>query len=116
MASRPSIVPHHPGTGAGPVYLAVDDFGKLGRAWREIDEECTREADIVRMILTNEFKRPVRVAAFDTEEGWARDVTEDIARAVIAEAQRSGTLLHGPALDFVERATGETVPPNLIDA
>ena len=56
------------------------------------------------------------MAAFDTEEGWARDVTEDIARAVIAEAQRSGTLLHGPALDFVERATGDTVPPSLIDA
>ena len=59
MASRPNLVPNQPGASAGPVYLAVDDFGRLGRAWREIDEECTREADIVRMILTNEFKRPV---------------------------------------------------------
>ncbi len=115
MASRPTLVPNLLGASLGPIYLVVDDFGRLGRAWREIDEECTRETDIVHMILTNEFKRPVRVTAFDVEEGWARDVTEDIARAVMAEAQRSGSLLHGPALDFVELSTGETIP-DLIDA
>jgi hypothetical protein len=116
MVARASLVPSQPGASAGPVYLVVDDFGRLGRAWREIDEECTREADIVHMIVTNEFHRPVKVTAFDVEEGWARDVTEDVARAVLAEAQRRGTQLHGGALDFVERAINEPIPPSLLDA
>ena len=111
----PHLVPNQPGASPGPVYLVVDDFGRLGRAWRELDEH-TSESDIVHLILNNEFKRPVRVAAFDTEEGWARDVTEDIARAVMAEAHRRGSLLNGAALDFVERATNEFVPRALIDA
>ena len=98
------------------VYLVLDDFGKLGRAYRETDEEASDRDTIVRNLISGEYKKPVRVVAFNTAEGWARDVTEDTARAVIDEAQRSGTLLHGAVLDFVERATGKIVPPGLIDA
>ncbi len=98
------------------VYLVLDDFGNLGRAYRETDEEASDRDTIVRNLLSGEYKKPVRVVAFNTAEGWARDVTEDTARAVIDEAQRSGNLLHGAVLDFVERATGETIPPHLIDA
>ena len=98
------------------VYLVLDDFGKLGRAYRETDEEASDRETIIRNLISGEYNNPVRIVAFNTSEGWARDVTEDTARAVIDEAQRTGTLLHGAALNFVERATGETVPPGLLDA
>jgi hypothetical protein len=98
------------------VYLVLDDFGKLGRAYRETDEEASDRGTIIRNLISGEYKNPVRVIAFNTAEGWARDVTEDTARAVIDEARRRGSLLHGAVADFVERATGETVPPSLLDA
>ena len=98
------------------VYLVLDDFGKLGRAYRETDEEASDRDTVVRNLISGEYKKPVRVVAFNTSEGWARDVTEDTARAVIDEAQRSGSLLYGAVVDFVERATGEIVPPSLLDA
>jgi hypothetical protein len=97
------------------VYLVLDDFGKLGRAYRETDEEASDRGTIIRNLMTGEYNNPVRVVAFNTSEGWARDVSEDIAQAVLDEAQRSGTF-HGAVVDFVERVTGETVPPGLLDA
>jgi len=98
------------------VYLVLDDFGKLGRAYRETDEEASDRDTIIRNLISGEYKNPVRVVAFNTAEGWARDVTRDTARAVIEEARRRGTLLHGAVVDFVERTTGEIIPPHLIDA
>src|SRR5688500_2298197 len=91
------------------VYLILDDFGKLGRAYRETDEEASDRDTIVRNLISGEYRKPVRVVAFNTAEGWARDVTEDTVRAVIDEAQRSGSLLYGAVVDFVERATGEII-------
>jgi hypothetical protein len=54
----------------------LDDFGALGRAWREMDDDKTGERDVVHGIIRGEYKRPLRVVAFDLEEGWVRDVTE----------------------------------------
>jgi hypothetical protein len=112
MMRSPSIIPVFD----IDVYLVLDDFGKLGRAYRETDEEASDRETVIRNLMSGEYTNPVRVVAFNTAKGWTRDVTEDTAWAVIDEAQRSGTLLHGAAIDFVERATGKTVPPSLIDA
>ena len=57
------------------------DFGTLGRAYVETDEARADEPTIIENILNGEYSQPLRVAAFNTAEGWARDVTEDIARA-----------------------------------
>ena len=48
----------------------LDDFGSLGRVWPETDEAGT------------EYQNPVRIVAFNTAEGWSRDVTFDIADEV----------------------------------
>jgi hypothetical protein len=45
---------------------------------------------VVHGIVRGEYKRSLRVVAFDLEEGWARDVTEDIARSVIKAARENG--------------------------
>jgi hypothetical protein len=65
------------------VYIVVEDFGDLGRSFRETD---LAEADfdtMVRNIISGEYRNPLRVVAFNTVEGWSRDVSEDIANEVL---------------------------------
>ena len=62
------------------IYLVLDDFGgRLGRAWRETDEEGTRRETLIRDLMNAECGHPARIVAFNTAEGWSRDVTMDIA-------------------------------------
>jgi hypothetical protein len=57
----------------------LDDFGRLGRAWRETAEAVTGRATLVRNLLDGQYEDPVRIIAFNTSQGWSRDVTVDIA-------------------------------------
>jgi hypothetical protein len=79
MSSRsPSIVPNR--VADRDIYLVLDDFGsRLGRAWRETDEEDTDRATLMRHLLDGQYSHPTRIVAFNTAEGWSRDVTVDIA-------------------------------------
>jgi hypothetical protein len=61
------------------IYLVLDDFGSLGRAWREIDEAGASRPTLVRNLLEGQYENPVRIVAFNTAEAWSRDVTLDIA-------------------------------------
>jgi hypothetical protein len=72
----PSLVPNH------DTYIVLDDFGPLGRAWRETDEEAADRAALIRDILKGQYESPVRIVAFNTTEGWCRDVTVEIANEV----------------------------------
>ena len=47
---------------------------------------------------------PLRVVAFNTAEGWARDVSADIARQVLNCALELDDELPAAVRDFVERA------------
>ena len=79
MRTSPSIVPSRADQ---DTYLVLDSFGLLGRAWRETDEESTDRETLIRELLTGEYESPVRIVAFNTAEGWSRDVTVDIADEV----------------------------------
>jgi hypothetical protein len=72
----PSIVPED------DIYIVLDDFGPLGRAWRETDEAGANRAPLVRNLLDWQYEDPVRIVAFNTAEGWSRDVTVEIADGV----------------------------------
>ena len=76
MRTSPSIAPHGPGQ---DTYLVLDDFGRLGRSWRETDENATDRETLIRDLVQGEFSNPIRIVAFNTAEGWSRDVTVDIA-------------------------------------
>jgi hypothetical protein len=76
MPRSPSIIPENTHR---DVYLVLDDFGFLGRVWRETDEAGTNRAWMVRNLLEGQYENPVRIVAFNTAEGWSRDVTVDIA-------------------------------------
>jgi hypothetical protein len=76
MPRSPSIVPDATNQN---VYLVFEDFGPLGRAWRETDEAATSRAVLVQDLLDEQYEDPVRIVAFNTAEGWSRDVTDEIA-------------------------------------
>jgi hypothetical protein len=74
------------------VYLVVNDFGQLGRAFVETDiAEADRET-IVRNFITGQYSDAIRVVAFNTAEGWSRDVSEDIALEIIQRAVDADSL------------------------
>src|SRR4051794_40124387 len=77
----PSIVPRE---ASQDVYLVLDDFGeRLGRGWRETDEEDAIDREtLIRDLMQDQYRSPVRIVAFNTAEGWSRDVTRDIADEV----------------------------------
>jgi hypothetical protein len=92
------------------VHIVLDDFGKLGRAYVETDEAEADERTVVEDILSGQYSHPIRVVAFNTAEGWARDVTEDIANAVLSKAQSEQRSIGTVAQEFLERVLGVDVP------
>ena len=90
------------------VHIVLNDFGDLGRAYVETDEAEADQATIVDNILTGQYSCPLRVIAFNTSEGWSRDVTEDIAVAVMNCANSEDRSIGKAAQEFLERALGVT--------
>jgi len=87
---------------AGTVYLMLDDFGELGRTYRETDARRADPETVIADLLSGQ--RPLRVVAFNTAEGWARDVSADIAREVRTRARELEQELPAAVRDSVERA------------
>jgi hypothetical protein len=75
------------------VHIVLDDFGRLGRAYRETDEARADLDSVIDDLLTGQFNKPLRVVAFNTAEGWARDVSEDVAWEVVKRARYRGSRL-----------------------
>ncbi len=98
MSTSPSIVPH--GT-EEDTYLVLDDFGWIGRTWRETDKGRTDREALIRALVDEEFTRPVRIVAFNTAEGWSRDVTVDIADELRRRYAEFGELPES-ILDFMD--------------
>jgi hypothetical protein len=57
--------------------------------------------------MTGQFNNPVRVVAFNTSEGWSRDVSEDVAREVVRRIAGSGRPLAAGSRKFVETYVDE---------
>jgi hypothetical protein len=68
------------------VYLVAEDFGNLGRAFRETDLAEADHDTIVRNLISGQYRNPLRVIAFNTVEGWSRHVSEEIAYDVLDRA------------------------------
>jgi hypothetical protein len=61
------------------VYLVLEDFGKFGQAYRETDPRQADRQTVLSNLLSGQYEHPLRIVAFNTTEGWARDVTAEIA-------------------------------------
>jgi hypothetical protein len=113
MRASPSIAPEN----ADVVYLVLDDLGgRLGRTWRETDEDDTDRDTLIRDLLDGQYSNPAWIVAFNASEEWSRDATQEIAdelRARIASdtpASLQDFLDRYPALPAAAAAT--PVPPS----
>jgi hypothetical protein len=97
----PSLVPSGD---TETVYLVLDDFGELGRCWREADIETAADLEtVIGDLLKGEYSDPVRVIGFNTAEGWSRDVSEDVASALRYRCDRQGNDVPANLEGFIER-------------
>src|SRR3954451_16591750 len=89
MRHSPSIIPgvDH------DTYLVQEDYGRLGRAWRETDVGDTDLESVIADMLEGQLSNPVRVISFNTAEGWSRDVSEDVAHELRQRCADQGRLL-----------------------
>jgi hypothetical protein len=101
MPDRVTSPPIVPGFDAD-VYLVLDDFGRIGRAYREVGEEEADRESVIRHLKNGEYNNPVRIVAFNTAEGWSRDVTAEIAREIGDHADRAGEELSPGLRDFID--------------
>jgi hypothetical protein len=95
-------------------YIVVEDFGgELGRAFRETDIAEADHDTIVHNMISGEYRDPLRVVAFNTVEGWSRDVSEEIACDVLDRAYDPDTTLSAGAERFIDRhvTPGAKRPP-----
>jgi len=63
MRRSPSIVPD---SDDRDIYLVLNDYDRLGRAWCETDEERTDRETIITYLMEGQYRNPVRVVAFRT--------------------------------------------------
>ena len=74
MSPSPSIVPDSVDR---EIYIVLDDFGLSAQVWRETNDAEADRATLIRDLLDGQNE--VRIVAFNTAQGWSRDVTRDIA-------------------------------------
>jgi hypothetical protein len=89
------------------VHIVLDDYGKAGRVYRETDERSASLETVIDDLLTGQFNNPVRVVAFNTSEGWSRDVSEDVAREVMRRVAGHARPLAACSRKFVEANVDE---------
>ena len=87
----------------GNVYLVVDDLGSYGEVWREIETARTDLETVIADLLSGQYACPVRIVAFNTAEGWSRDVSQDIAHELRRRCDLQFTELSESLQDFVSR-------------
>lgn len=101
----PSIVPGISSTH----YFVLDDFGEYGCLFHEQREHETSEACVIRYLIEGQYNHPLRVIAFNAEEGWSRDVSVEIADKVLQRVESNhGTVTSGTRA-FLEHHLGFSV-------
>jgi hypothetical protein len=95
------------------VYLVLNDHGKHGLAYDETDPAEADRETIIRNFLSGQYSNALRVIAFNTAEGWSRDVSEDIAGEVLERAFDADDNFGEDTKRFIERhiGPGEKRPP-----
>jgi hypothetical protein len=100
VRESPSIVPGID----RDVYLVLDDFGRMGCAWRETNVEDTDLEAVIDDLLEGQYSNPVRIIGFNLSEGWVRDVSEQVARKVQQRCADEGSELPYSLHQLVEQA------------
>jgi hypothetical protein len=94
----PTLVPQSHQT----AFIVEDDVGKFGRVFSETDVARADRETTLNNLYTHQYHDPVRVIAFNTQEGWSRDVSSDFAFELLRRADLEGEELSGKLAEFVE--------------
>jgi hypothetical protein len=90
----PSIVPDGDDQ---TVYLVAEDFGQLGVPGAKPTMKRRTLETVIQDLLSGQYNNPIRVVAFNTEERWSEDVSEDVAHELALALRSAGercALLH----------------------
>lgn len=98
--STPSIVPNDCDQ---TVYLVAEDFGDLGRAWREAEYGAADLETVILDLLSGQYTNPFRVVAFNTARLWSDDVSADVAAELRRRCDLQARELPPSVSRFVER-------------
>ena len=110
MRNQTPLVPGQPSFDV-TVYIVLNYYGsRLGRAYAETGDDEADEKTTIENILSGQYSHFIRVVAFNTAEGWARDATEDIAQAVLSKAQHEHRSISIAAQEFLVRTLGVDAP------
>ena len=71
------------------VYVVLDDFGSIGRSYRETAEEGGDRESLIRDLMGGQYNNPVRIVCFNTARGTSR-ATSDIAQEIQDRVSRQG--------------------------
>jgi len=88
------------------VYIVEDDFGKLGRIYRETEANDAGAETIIADLLSGRYNNPIRIVAFNTLENWSQDASRDIAHEIQQLCDIHGQDVPEHIRDFVEMHTG----------
>jgi hypothetical protein len=97
---RPSLVPGI----ERDVYLVLDDFGRMGCAWRETNVADTDLEAVIDDLLEGQYSNPIRVIGLNVSEGWVRDVSEEIAQKLRQRCANESRELPYSLHELVEQA------------
>src|SRR4051812_28198254 len=90
------------------IRMHISCWMRLGSAWREANVEDTDLETVITYLLQGQFANPVRVIGFNAAEGWARDVSEDVARELRQRCADQDRDLPEFLQEFGERCMGRT--------
>ena len=85
------------------VYLVADDFGRAGAAWHEADMDTSDLETVIQDLIAGEYRRPIKVVAFNTAERWSEDVSEDVAREIQQRCNLQLSDVPSHIQEFVDR-------------
>jgi hypothetical protein len=89
-------------------YLVIDRIGKDDILFHETSLERTDLESVIKDLRNGHYDDPLRVVAFNTDEKWSQDVSEDVARELQRRADLACEDLSSPVQDFVNRLLGST--------
>jgi hypothetical protein len=65
------------------LHFVLCDFGRDGQAFAKINLARADRKTVICDLIAGEYEAPVIVVVINLAEGWARDVSQTIAQAII---------------------------------
>ena len=82
-------------------------FRKIGpRLARSRLQRSHGPETVIQDLLSGQYNNPIRVVAFNTDERWSEDVSEDVAHELRRRCDLQGSDVPSSIQDFVERHEG----------